>query len=175
VDCELTGSANIELRDLPPQLALEFQYGLQCRADAHCCRTTAPRAVMQAVRFAKASQVTSLVDLDEDQWRQSAKSRVVREPVLFLIETRDAVETLRDGVGWEVEYVRDIWRLHKLPGITTPATSTVPRPRARLRFDRIAQSWLRGLGKRWMRLRLSSGLSIAAAKAGLDALTSGRR
>jgi integrase len=169
LDCELTGSANIDLRDLPPQLLLEMQYGLQCRADAHR-RTTAPRAVMQAVRLAKAARVSSLLDLDEDQWRHSAKTRVVREPVLFLIETRDAVESLRDGAGWETEYPRDVWRLHKLPGITTPATASVPRPRVRLRFDRIAQPWLRDLGKRWMRLRLTSGLSIAAAKAGLDAL-----
>jgi site-specific recombinase XerD len=170
LDCELNGTAHIDLRGLPPQLMLEFQYGLQCRADAHR-RTTAPRSVMQAVRLAKAVRVTSLLDLDENQWRQSAKSQVVRDPVLFLIESRDAVETLRDGAGWEVEYPRDIWRLHKLPGITTLATSTVPRPRARLRFDRITQPWLRDLVKRWMRLRLTSGLSIAAAKAGLDAVT----
>lgn len=170
VDCELNGTASIDLRGLPPQLTLEFQYGLQCRADAHH-RTTPPNTVMQAVRLAKATGVTSLLDLDESQWREGAKSQQVRDPVLFLIEARDAVETLDEGAGWEVEYPRDVWRLHKLPGISTPATSTVPRPRVRLRFDRIAQPWLRDLGKRWTRLRLTSGLSIAAARAGLDAVT----
>ena len=79
------------------------------------------------------------------------------------------MESLRDGTGWEVEYPRDVWRLHKLPGIAAP--SGRPCPRARLRFDRITQPWLRDLGKRWLRLRLAAGLSIAAAKSGLDALT----
>ena len=136
VDCELTGRASIDLRGPAPQLTLEFQYGLRCRADARH-RTTPPDTVMQAVRLTKATGVTSLLDLDETQWREGAKAQKVRDPVLFLIEARDAVETLGEGAGWEVEYPRDVWRLHELPGISTPATSTVPRPRVRLRFDRI--------------------------------------
>lgn len=168
LDCELTGTASIDLRGLPTQVTLEFQYALQCRADAHT-RTTSPRTVMRAVRLAETAGVDSLLDRDAVAWRRTAESGRVRDPVLFLLDARDAVETLRDGAGWEVEYPRDIWRLHKLPGIT--ASSTDPAPRARLRFDRIAQPWLRDLGKRWIRLRLTSGLSIAAAKAGMDALT----
>ncbi|MEU2868707.1 tyrosine-type recombinase/integrase [Streptomyces olivoreticuli] len=166
VACRLNGTAAIDLRGLPAQLTLEFQYGMQCRADAHR-RTTPPRDVMHAVRLAKSSQVTSLLDLDEAQWRQRAKSRV-REPVLFLIETRDAVETLRDGVGWEVEYPRDVWRLDRLPGIALPHAASAPR--ARLRFDRIAQSWLRDLAKRWLRLRLMSGMSISTVHNSLEAV-----
>lgn len=63
-----------------------------------------------------------------------------------------------------------MWRLERLAGITTPATSTVPRPRVRLHFERIDQPWLRDLAKRWLRLRLTSGLSTTAAHTGLDAL-----
>ena len=166
-DCELTGTAHIDLRDLHPALRMEFQYALQCRHDARA-RTAPPRLVMQAVRQARAAGVTSLLELPEQQWRQAAGSQV-REPTLFLLDARDAVESLRDGTGWEVEYPRDVWRLHKLPGIAAP--SGRPCPRARLRFDRITQPWLRDLGKRWLRLRLAAGLSIAAAKSGLDALT----
>ncbi|MFJ8391096.1 hypothetical protein ACIQ9Q_42960 [Streptomyces sp. NPDC094438] len=165
----MTGTAHIDLRDLPRQLTLEFQYGLQCRADAHR-RTTPPRTVMQAVRLARAAGVSSLLDLTEDQWRHDAALGRVREPVLFLIDVRDAVEVLRDGAGWESEFARDVWRLERLPGITTPATATVPRPRIRLHFDRIGQRWLRDLAKRWLRLRLTSGLSTTAAHTGLDAL-----
>ena len=33
-DCELTGTAHIDLRGLAPQLRMEFQYALQCRHDA---------------------------------------------------------------------------------------------------------------------------------------------
>ena len=36
---------------------------------------------------------------------------------VFLLDAREAVETLRDGTGWEVGYPRDVWRLHLLPGI----------------------------------------------------------
>jgi len=167
IDCELAGTACIDLRDLAPQVRMEFQYALQCRHDAQA-RTAAPRLVMQAVRHAKAAGVTSLLERSEHEWLHSAGSRV-REPVLFLLDARDAAEALRDGTGWEIEYPRDVWRLHKLPGVTT--ASGRPCPRARLRFDRITQPWLREPGKRWMRLRLASGLSISAAKAGLDALT----
>ena len=87
---------------------------------------------------------------------------------MFLLDARDAVEALRDGIGWEIEYPRDVWRLDKLPGVAAPAGR--PCPRARLRFERITQLWLRDLGKRWTRLRLTSGLSIGAARAEVDAL-----
>jgi integrase len=167
-DCELTGTACIDLRDLAPQLRLEFQYALQCRHDSRS-RTAAPRLVMAVVRHVRAAGVSSLLERSEQQWRDSAGSRPV-ESVLFLTDARDALESLRDGTGWETEYPRDVWRLHKLPGITVPAAR--PCPRARLRFDRIAQPWLRDLAKRWTRLRLASGLSIAAARGGVDALTS---
>jgi hypothetical protein len=119
VDCELAGTAHIDLRGLAPQLRMEFQYALQCRHDARS-RTAAPRLVMQAVRQAKMAGVSSLLDHSEQQWRQAAGSRV-REPVLFLLDARDAVESLRDGTGWEIEYAKDVWRLHKLPGIAVPA------------------------------------------------------
>jgi site-specific recombinase XerD len=165
-DCELVGTASIDLQDLSPQLKLEIQYVLQCRHDARS-RTAAPRLVMPAVRHVQAVGVTSLLDLTEQQWRQSAGSQV-GESALLLVDARDALEALRDGTGWEIEYPRDVWRLHKLPGITIPAGR--PCPRARLRFDRITQPWLRELAKRWTRLRLASGLSIGAARAGVDAL-----
>jgi len=166
-ECELVGTACIDLQDLPPQLKLEIQYALQRRADARS-RTAVPRLVMPAVRHVQAVGVTSLLDLSEQQWRQSAGAQA-GEAVLFLIDARDALESLRDGIGWEIEYRQDIWRLHKLPGITIPAGR--PCPRARLRFDRITQPWLRELAKRWTRLRLASGLSIGAARGGVDALT----
>ena len=166
-DCELVGTACIDLQDLATQLKLEIQYALQCRHDARS-RTAAPRLVMPAVRHVKTVGVTSLLDLTEQQWRQNAGSQV-GESALFLIDARDALESLRDGTGWEIEYPQDVWRLHKLPGITVPAGR--PCPRARLRFDRITQPWLRELAKRWTRLRLTSGLSIGAARGGVDAVT----
>lgn len=105
-DCELVGTAHIDLRGLPPQLRMEFQYALQCRHDAQA-RTAPPRLVMQAVRQAQAAAVTSLLERSAQQWRQTAGSRV-REPVLFLLEAQDAVESLQEGTGWQIEYPRDV-------------------------------------------------------------------
>ena len=45
------------------------------------------------------------------------------------------------------------------------------RPRIRLRFDRITQPWLRELAKRWARLRLGSGLTVATVQSDVAALT----
>lgn len=167
-DCELIGTARIDLRSLDPQLRLEFQYSLQCRRDSRS-RTAAPRVVMAVVRLVKKRGVVSLLDLSEHQWREHAGARGV-ELIGFLLDARDAVESLRDGTGWDVEFSKDVWRLYKLPGLTLPAGR--PCSRSHLRFDRIAQPWLRALGKRWTRLRLSSGPSIGAARRGVDALNS---
>jgi len=61
---------------------------------------------------------------------------------------------LPEGTGWEVEYPRDVWRLHTLPGLTMNAGHSA-EARNHLRFDRLSQPWLRPLAKRWCRLRLS--------------------
>ena len=108
-DCQRVGTAHIDLRGLGPQLTLEFQYALQRRHDGQD-RTTPPRVVRDAVRQAQKAGVSSLLDYSEQEWRQIARSHL-REPGLFILDARDAAETLRDGVGWEVEYPRDIWRL----------------------------------------------------------------
>jgi len=112
--------------------------------------------------------ITSLLELSEQQWRAAAATRP-NQSLIFLLDARYAIEALRDGTGWETEYGRDVWRLDRLPGIAGPGGR--PCPRVRLRFDRITHPRLRDLGKRWTRLRLTSGLSIGAARAGVDALT----
>ena len=81
---------------------------------------------MPAVRHVKTMGVTSLLDLTEQQWRQDAGPSSGGESALFLIDARDSLESLRDGTGWEIEYPRDVWRLHKLPGITIPAGLPMP-------------------------------------------------
>lgn len=166
--CLLRGKARVNFRGLAPQLALEFQYAMQTRRDEQTIMTP-PAMICWAMRHAVSAGVVSLLDLSPSQWReQVAAVTAWPSATAFLLFARDVVETLRDGTGWDVEYPRDVWRLHKLPGIT--ASPGKPNARNNLRFDRIAQPWLRVLVKRWIRLRLSSGLSVAAVLADLAAL-----
>ena len=167
--CMLRGRARIDFRGLPAQLRLEMQYAVQCRADR--ATITLPHQVARwAVRRARDAGVESLLDLSEDEWRRQAGRGKSPAYPAFLLFARDMVEELAEGTGWEAEYPRDIWRLHRIPGLVLnpgkPANS-----RIRLRFDRLAQPWLRDLSKRWTRLRLSSGLSVGTVQSDVTALT----
>lgn len=166
--CQQRGTARIDFRGLTPQLKLEFQYAVQSRYD-QATITAAPPIVAWAIRIAKDAAVTSLLDLSAAQWRELA-GRKEGTYQRFLIFARDTVETLRDGKGWDVEYPRDIWRLHLLPGLTRSPGKT-PHARTHLRFDRVAQPWLRALAKRWARLRLSTGLTVSTVQNDLLGLT----
>ena len=166
--CLQRGKARIDFRGLAPQLALELQYAVQCRHD-QATIITAPPVVTWAIRVATDAGVTSLLDRSAQQWRELAGPKQGHYQ-RFLAFAHDVVETLRDGTGWEVEYPRDIWRLHRLPGLT-PMPGKRPHARIHLRFDRITQPWLRALAKRWARLRLSSGLSPATVHSDVQGLT----
>ncbi|MGH3628922.1 MAG: hypothetical protein ACRDRL_15990, partial [Sciscionella sp.] len=151
--CLLRGRARVDFRGLAPQLALEIGYAMQCRRDEQTIMTP-PSMIGWAIRQAVRAGVGSLLDLSPEQWRERAATGAAwASATAFLLFARDMLETLRDGSGWEIEYPRDVWRLHKLPGLTTNPSK--PRPRNNLRFDRIAQPWLRALVKRWIRLRLA--------------------
>ena len=166
--CQQRGTARIDFRGLAPQLKLELQYAVQSRHD-QATIIAAPPVIAWAIRITKHAAVTSLLDLSAEQWRElaGAKEGTYQR---FLIFARETVETLRDGAGWDVEYPRDIWRLHRLPGLT-PSPGKPPHARMNLRFDRLTQPWLRTLVKRWARLRLSSGLSLGTVQNDLLGLT----
>ncbi|WP_240361739.1 tyrosine-type recombinase/integrase [Streptomyces sp. MBT27] len=175
-ECQSFGLPRVDFRGLAPQLKLEFQHAVQARRDAQT--VTAPaRLVAAAIRRAQDERVTSLLDYSAERWhrvgdpyqRPSGSGGYGKRVEAFLLFARDAVETLRDGAGWEVEYARDVWRLGKLNGLNRSASR--PRPRSELRFDRLAQPWLRTLAKRWIRLRLSSGLNVSTVTGDMQALT----
>jgi integrase len=167
--CLLRGKARIDFRGLGPQLKLEFQYAVQCRHD-EATITAPPPVVTWALRQATTAGVASLLDHSEQQWRALTAGRAGGWYQGFLLHARDVVEMLRDGTGWEVEYPRDIWRLHTLAGLTMNA-GKAPDARNHLRFDRITQPWLRVLAKRWARLRLTSGLAVGTVLNDVTALT----
>ncbi len=166
--CLLRGKTRIDFRKLAPRLKLELQYAVQCRRDQETI-TLRPQVASWVIRQARAAGVASLLDLTPGQWRDLAAAKQGTYQG-FLLFARDVVEALAEGTGWEVEYPRDVWRLHRLPGLTINP-GKAPHPRIHLRFDRITQSWLREPAKRWTRLRLSSGLSVGTAQADVAALT----
>ncbi|MDT3446702.1 site-specific integrase [Pseudofrankia sp. BMG5.37] len=167
--CQLRGKARIDFRVLGPQLKLEFQYAVQCRHDAQKA-TAPPPVVTWALRLAANTGVSSLLEHSDQQWRQLSAGKSGGWYQGFLLHAHEVVETLRDGTGWELEYPRDVWRLHTLTGLTTN-TGKAPDARNRLRFDRITQPWLRALAKRWIRLRLTSGLAVGTVLNDVAALT----
>ena len=70
----------------------------------------------------------------------------------FLGYASRVIADLAEAGGWEAEYPRDVWRMRRL-GYDGDRT---------LRFIGIPQPWLRELTKRWVRWRLSTGLSLEA-------------
>lgn len=156
-------------RTLAPQLKLEFQYAVQCRHDQETI-TAPPPVVTWALRLAAKTGTISLADHEARYWRELSAGKSGGWYEGFLLHAHEVVQTLRDGTGWDVEYPRDIWRLHTLPGLTrNPGHS--PEVRNHLRFDRLTQPWLRALAKRWCRLRLSSGLTVGTVISDVTALT----
>jgi site-specific recombinase XerD len=168
--CLLSGRDRIDFSGLPPLLKLELQYAVQCRVDRGTITLPAP-IVAWTIRQATDAGVASLLGLTPQQWAHRAGPKSNSYPV-FLAFARDVVEALHEGTGWEVEYPRDVWRLQRLPGLTSqPGRALITQGRTQLRFDRINQGWLRSLAKRWVRLRLSSGLSIGTAHSDVAGLT----
>lgn len=165
--CLDRGKVRIHFSPLTPQLKLEFQYAVQCRVDQQSI--IAPAAVVNwAIRLAADAGVSSLLDHNEQQWRALTATNSANKSASsyegFLIHARAVVELLAQGTGWDVEYGRDIWRLHTLPGLIHHPGKT-ENARNNLRFDLVSQPWLRELAKRWARQRLVSGLSVGTVVA----------
>jgi integrase len=147
------GHEYIDLRCLPGRLRLEVQYALQCRRDEARSQLV-PVRVHRFARDLAASGVGSLLDRPEDYWA-SLSPRPGQAPAglrSFALDAYRRVEQLAFGSGWDLEYPRDRWRPRNL-GITERGTI--------LDFGKITQPWLRDLAKRWIRWRLSTGVSIS--------------
>jgi integrase len=158
----LTEDQIVRLDQLGRQLSLELQYALQCRNDERASKTF-PAVVMQVVRFLATTTATSLLDETEDTWRARIGRPAPKDssPRALLVYSRRKVEDLADAGGWDAEYPREVWQLRRLGFSGDQA----------LRFDAIAQPWLRELVKRWLRWQLGTGLGLEVARRGLRSLT----
>jgi integrase len=139
----------IFLNSLPPQLKLEIQYALQRRRDERAGKAP-PYIVMIMARFLAASGAFSLLDLTEQQWRDAFGKK--DNAIALLAWSRRQVADLAESGGWDAEYPRDAWQMHRL-GFDG---------RNVLDFSRIPQQQLKDLAKRWIRWRLSTGLGLEA-------------
>ncbi|PJE17466.1 MAG: transposase [Mycobacterium sp.] len=142
----------IRLDRLAGPLKLEMQYVLQRRHDDRQGKLT-PDVVMRVIRALAAADVGSLLDHDQDTWPERTRLPVNDSCARgFLGYACRMIADLAEGGGWEAEYPRDVWRMRRL-GYDGDRT---------LRFTEISQPWLRGLAKRWVRWRLSTGLGLEA-------------
>jgi integrase len=144
------GHERIRLGGLPAHLKLEMQYALQSRHDERGARAR-PSEVRAVVRFLAASGASSLLDRSEQEWRDQI-GRTQRTTGALLAWSRRQVADLAAGTGWDAEYSRDTWQMHRL-GF---------EGRRVLDFSGIPQPWLKDLAKRWIRWRLSTGLGLDA-------------
>ena len=149
-DDPVPGHERIFAGSLPPQLKLEIQYALQRRSDERAGKAP-PFIVMIMVRFLAGSGASSPLDRTEQEWRE-AFGRKKSNAIALLAWSRREVADLAEGSGWDAEYPRDAWQMHRLGfGV-----------RYVLNFSRIPQQQLRDLAKRWIRWRLSTGIGLEA-------------
>ena len=165
--CESYGDDRFDFRALAGrrQLTLELQYALQCRHDDRQIKTRAASA-RPVIALAAASPVASLLEWPMPRWIEffdahHAARHEQNGQLAFLRYAFERVMDLHLGSGWETEFGRDIWELRRL-GV---------EGRKRLRFDGIAQPWLRELAKRFARWRLSVGRSPNQTYIDLQAIT----
>ncbi len=165
LECATFGDAVFDLRPLPGPMRLEVAYGLQCRVDDNRSKTPA-KPMRPLLGFLAASGASSLLERSLEEWlaELTPVKRWGNTPRSFVRFTLERLDDLLQGEGWEAEFGRDVWLLRRLgyPRGSGPA---------RLRFDRIAQPWLRALVKRWARWRLSAGLGVHQVERDVAALT----
>ena len=149
-DDPVPGHERIFLASLPSQLKLEVQYALQRRHGERAGQAP-PFIVMIMIRFLAASGACSLLDRAEQEWRD-AFGKKKSNAIALLAWSRRQVADLAEGTGWDAEYPRDTWQMHRL-GF---------EGRNVLDFSRIGQQELKDLAKRWIRWRLSTGLGLEA-------------
>lgn len=137
---------------LPAPVRLELQYALQCRHDdgKASCQPSSLVPTVMALRHL-ADERTSLLDRALIEWERRIDPRwMVRRttphPLAFLRYAYDRLSLVADGGD---EYAKDRWDLRRL-GLHAPNDNTGRT----IRFDDIAQPWLRRAVQQWIRLRL---------------------
>jgi len=161
--CMLWGRDRFDLRALPTPMRWEIAYAIQRRVDERRTKTR-PESILRLIRALPGTGAASLLDRAPEDWTSylgysSERGYIARR---FLLDAISYLHDLTDGVGWDEEYPRDVWLLRRLG---------YPSRDGQLRFDGIDAAWLRTLTKRWIRWRLSTGISVGAVRSDVRAIT----
>ncbi len=140
-----------DFRRLPDQLKVEVQYALQRSRELGYHRSAHPHSLV--VRILVRVGATSLLEHDRAGWEDIFVGYMngVRELGNARALLRFAVDQLADlvdGAGWDNEYPRSVWQLHRLGYVSASASR-------QLTFTDIGQPWLVDCAKRWLRWRLT--------------------
>ncbi|MFR9802679.1 tyrosine-type recombinase/integrase [Pseudonocardia sp. RS010] len=159
----LWGRDKFDLRALPTPMRSEIAYAIQRRVDERRTKTR-PESILRLIRALPRAGAASLLDRTPEEWTaylgySSERGSIERR---FLLDAISYLHDLTDGVGWDAEYPRDVWLLRRLG---------YPGRDGQLRFDGIEAAWLRSLTKRWIRWRLSTGISVGAVRSDVRAIT----
>jgi integrase len=140
-----------DLSALATQPRLEVAYILQCRHDDRSVRVP-PSTIRHLVGLLADSAAGSLLDRPLEAWFDAVRARGRKDPTRTIALLRYAHRHLGDlgGIDLEAEYAGEVWVAPRLG-------FHVARSPNQIRFDTIAQPWLRRTVKRWARLRLGSG------------------
>ena len=162
--------SRIRLDQLAPSLRLEIAYGLQLWSDDGNHRMR-PVVINRAVAVLASSGVTSLLEVDLDDWSPWWNALPESRPgdarsQQFLHRTRRSLEQLRyEGEdAWSAQFPRDRWDLRVL-GVSN-------QDRISLDFCGVRVPWLRQLAKCWCRWRLLQGLKPTTVSISLRAVVS---
>jgi integrase len=145
------GDPRWDFRRLPPQLKLELQYGLQRSYELGYGKSA--HSVGYLTRMLLRIEATTLLERTRAEWtalfrqywpdrKDGATARV------FLGFAVEQLSDLLDGAGWDNEYPRDLWQLHRLGYVAAGATR-------QLNFTDVGQRWLMDCAKRWLHWRLT--------------------
>lgn len=135
---------------------------LQRRHDDRGMRVM-PSAIRHLVTLLAGSGVRSLLDRPLDDRISLSLERGWRDPTTSMIRYAYRELTDVDGIDLEAEYDSDVWVASRL-GIN------VRRAPLQIRFDQIAQPWLRRAVKRWVRHRLGSGKGFGTTAVDIRAM-----
>ena len=155
------GKAVLMRLELPPApvLGLELRFVLQSRHDGGDGHIDAI-VWQQFIRRLETLAVGSLLDRDEDGWRELGPDDGRQPPWMYYLRYAwQVLFGLQVRVGLKDAWAEDVWYARTLP------IDEVPLRLSRFDWRPVRPVWLRELCKRWARQRLRGGLSTSHVNA----------